>query len=179
MSVLIAIPVFRISCKVAIDKGRGWSVVEELILWATTRQSKTIGALASESKLRQQIIVASIARLMRFRLVEVALADGGAAFRASEHGVKAITSGNPLPFFPKRIPRRVSFVIERVSGDFFPTRDVHPMSTFKLDAERASGVEVRVLTVEGDGPSISHEAVRANDNETQTPLEFRPYGAEG
>src|SRR4051812_16765340 len=100
MSVLIAIPVFRISCKVAIDKGRGWSVVEELILWAITRQSKTIGELALEAKLPHQMIVACIARLMRFRLVEVALTDRGAAFRASEHGFKAITSGNPLPFLP-------------------------------------------------------------------------------
>jgi transposase len=29
-------------------------------------------------------------------------------------------------------------------------------------------------------PDVAHEAtVRANDSETQTPLEFRPYGAEG
>jgi hypothetical protein len=75
MSVLIAVPVFRISCKVSIDKGRGWSVVEELILWAITRQSKTIGELALEAKLPHQIIVACIARLMRFRLVEVALTE--------------------------------------------------------------------------------------------------------
>jgi hypothetical protein len=158
MSVLIAIPVFRISCKVAIDKGRGWSVVEELILWAITRQSKTIGALALETKLPQQIIVASIARLMRFRLVEVALTNDSAVFRASEHGFKAVTSGNPLPFFPKRVPRRVSFIIERVSGDFFPTRDVHLMPASKLDMERESGAEVRFLLVEGEGPSMSHEA---------------------
>ena len=80
MSLLIAIPVFRISCNVGIDKGRGWSVVEELILWAITRQSKTISGLASETGLPPQIIVASIARLMRFRLVEGNPAEGDAAF---------------------------------------------------------------------------------------------------
>jgi hypothetical protein len=68
MSVLIAIPVFRVACKVGIDRGRAWSVVDELVLWAITRQSKSIDALAEAADLPPQIVVASIARLMRFRL---------------------------------------------------------------------------------------------------------------
>ena len=107
MSVLIAIPVFRIGCKVGIDRGRTWSVIDEVILWAITRQSKTIASLAADADLPHQIVVASIARLMRFRLVEVTINDTAVAFRASEYGFKVVSSGNPLPFFPKRISRRV------------------------------------------------------------------------
>lgn len=159
MSILIAIPIFRIACRVGIDKGRGWSVIEEIILWSVTRQSKTIATLVEETRLPRQIIVAVIARLMRFRLVEVTLFDGGAAFRASPYGFKAISSGNPLPVFPKRYTKHVGFVIECVSGEFYHSRDVTTiMSPFRLDQERANGTEIRVVSVEGGGPSMSHEA---------------------
>lgn len=155
---LIAIPVFRVSCKVAIDRGRTWSVVDELVLWAITRQSRTIGALASESGLPRQLVVSSIARLMRFRLVEVVPMEGGAAFRASEFGFEAISSGNPLPFFPTRYSRRVSFVVERVTGRLFLTRDVRVMAPPRLERERESGTEIRTVLVKDGGPSVSHEA---------------------
>jgi hypothetical protein len=158
MSVLIAIPVYRISCRVGIDKGRGWSVMEEILLWSMTRQSKSIQTLVEETRLPRQIVVAAIARLMRFRLVEVALSEGGAAFRASDYGFKAVSSGNPLPVFPKRYTKHVGFVIECVSGEFYPSRDVIIMGQYKLDLERQSGAEIRMIGVEGGGPSMSHEA---------------------
>lgn len=80
MTVLIAVPVFRVGCKVGIDRvgpehhRRGRAL-------ATTRQSKSIAALAAEADLPRQIVVASIARLMRFRLVEVTPSENGVAFR--------------------------------------------------------------------------------------------------
>lgn len=158
MTVLIAIPVFRIGCKVGIDRGRAWSVIDELVLWSITRQSKSVGALAEEANLPHQIIVASIARLMRFRLVEVAFTRGGVAFTASDYGFESVSSGDPLPFFPKRVSRRVSFVIEWATGDFFPTRQIRLMNQYKIDAARKDGAEVRTITVDEGGPSVSHEA---------------------
>lgn len=159
MTVAIAVPVFRVGCKVGIDRGRAWSVVEEVVLWAITRQSKTIEDLSAETDLPRQMIVASIARLMRFRLVEVTPKNGAVAFRASDYGFKAISGGHPLPYFPKRIARRVSFVIEWATGDFFPTRQVpRLLSAFRLDQERQAGMEVRTISVEGGGPSMSHQA---------------------
>lgn len=159
MTVVIAVPVFRVGCKVGIDRGRAWSVVEEVVLWAITRQSKTVADLSRETDLPRQLIVASIARLMRFRLVEVTPKDGGVAFRASDYGFKAVSGGHPLPYFPKRVARRVSFVIEWATGDFFPTRQVpRLLSAFRLDQERQAGTEVRTVSVEGGGPSMSHQA---------------------
>lgn len=158
MSVLITIPVFRISCRVGIDKGRGWSVMEELLLWSMARESKSIDALVYESRLPRQIVVAAIARLMRFRLVEVALSEGGAAFRASAYGLNAVGSGKPLPVFPKRYTKPVGFVIECVSGEFFQSRDVSIMGQYKLDLERQNGAEIRMVSVEDGGPSMSHDA---------------------
>ena len=158
MSVLIAVPVFRVGCKVGIDRGRAWSVIDEVVLWAITRQSKSIASLAQEADLPHQLIVASIARLMRFRLVEVSVVGNGVSFRASDYGFKAVSSGEPLPFFPKRVSRRVSFVIEWATGDFFPTRQVRLMSPHRLDLERKTGVSVREVYVEGGLPPMSHGA---------------------
>jgi hypothetical protein len=155
--VLIAVPVYRIACKVGIAKGRGWSVIEELVLWAMTRQSKSLTTLAADTGLPQQIVTAAVARLMRFRLVEVSVGDN-AAFRASDYGFKAISSGKPLPFFPMRFNKRANFVIECVSGEFFQSRDVTLKSPLGLDQERENGAEVRTVSVEGGGPSISFEA---------------------
>jgi hypothetical protein len=158
MSVLIAVPVFRIGCKVGVDRGRAWSVIDEVVLWAIARDSKSIAALARDADLPHQIIIASVARLMRFRLVEVTLDAGDVAFRASNYGFRTVGSGDPLPFFPKRVSRRIGFVIERATGDFFPTREVRLIPASRLDVERQAGVEVRVISVEGGGPSMSHEA---------------------
>ena len=140
MSVIIAIPIYRIRCRVGIAKGRGWSIVEELVLWSMTRQSKSVSALVEETKLPRQIVIASIARLMRFRLVEVNV-GAGATFRASDFGFKAVSSGNPLPVYPKKYKKQVSFVIECVSGEFYRARGagVTVKSRFWLDQERANG----------------------------------------
>lgn len=158
MSVLIAIPVFRVACNVGIDRGRAWSVIDELLLWSVTNGAKSLAALTAEMDLPSQIIVASISRLMRFRLVELTLGESVIAFRASEFGFKAISSGQPLPFFPKRISRRVSFVIDWATGDFFPSGAIKLMSRYKLEEARRAGFEVRFITVEDGGPSMSHEA---------------------
>lgn len=155
---LIAIPVFRIFCKVGVDRGRGWSVIEELVLWSVARQSKSVTQLSEETRLPQQMIVAAIARLMRFRLLEVSITGGGAAFRVSEFGFKATSSGNPLPFYPTRVTKRANFVVEWVTGEFYHTRDISLMPLARIEQERADGSEVRMVSVEGGGPSMSHEA---------------------
>ncbi len=153
---LIAIPAFRLSCNVGIDKGRAWSVIDEMILWATAQQKRTIAQLSTDSGLPRQIIVASIARLMRFRLIELTVQSNGAAFQASEYGKEVVASGRPLPFFPKREVKRVSFVIERATGGFFPTGQVRVISETALANE--TDPDLRLVVVEGGGPSMSHEA---------------------
>lgn len=153
---LIAIPAFRLSCNVGIDKGRAWSVIDELILWATVRSPRSIAQLAIDSNLPRQLVVASIARMMRFRLIELAVRNNSAVFQASAYGQEIVASGRPLPFFPKRELRRVSFVIERATGSFFPTIEVKMRSGYALNQEVEP--DIRYVIVEGGGPSMSNEA---------------------
>ena len=153
---LIAIPAFRLSCNVGIDRGRAWSVVDELMLWATAVRPRSIAQLATESNLPHQLVVASIARMMRFRLVELMVRNNNATLQASAYGREIIEGGRPLPFFPKRELRRVSFVIERATGSFFPSAQVRLRSEYALQQE--TDQDVRILVVEGGGPSMSNEA---------------------
>lgn len=156
---LIAIPVFRLSCKVGIDRGRAWSIVDELLLWATAVRPRSIAQLASEANLPRQLVVASIARMMRFRLIELTVKENSATFQTSSYGREIVESGRPLPFFPKRELRRVSFVIERATGSFFPSGQVRVRSEYALKQE--VDPDVRVLVVQGGGPPLSNEAMLA------------------
>lgn len=153
---IIAIPSYRLSCGVAIDRGRAWSVVEELILWAVDRRPMSIADLSTESQLPRQIIVAALARLMRFRLTELNVSAETALFKTSEYGRDLIRTGKSLPFFPKRQRKRVTFVIERITGDFFPNGQVRVLSRFAL--EQDPDPDKRIVRVEGGDPAMSHEA---------------------
>ncbi len=153
---LVAIPCYRVSAKVGIDKGRAWSVIDELILWATAQQGRSIAQLAADAGLHRRLVVSSIARLMRFRLVELSVLAQGATFRASDYGRDVVLSGSPLPFFPTRETKRVSFVIERATGSFFPQAQVRLVSANALNTYEDE--DLRVVTVEGGGPSMTHEA---------------------
>ena len=153
---LVVIPCYRVSAKVGIDKGRAWSVIDELILWAVSQQGRSIAQLAADSGLHRRLVVSSIARLMRFRLVELSVVSLGATFRASDYGREVVVSGSPLPFFPTRETKRVSFVIERATGSFFPQAQVRLVSANALNTYEDE--DLRVVTVEGGGPSMTHEA---------------------
>ncbi|MDQ1835479.1 phospholipase D-like domain-containing protein [Massilia scottii] len=155
---LIAIPVFRVTCKVSIDKARPWAIVDELILWSVSRQAKSIETLALESNLPFRVVVASVNRLMRFRLIEITLSADAASIHPSDYGSKIVSSGDTLPYIAKTHSRRVSFIVERASGGFLLARDVKFMSRHKLELESQNGAEVRQVVVDGPGPSMSHEA---------------------
>jgi cardiolipin synthase A/B len=156
VNVLVALPIVRFACRVAIEKGRSWSVADELLLWAATRDAMTIGTLSTESGLPHQVVVSSLSRLMRFRLVEAQIGDGRALFRASGLGANIVRSGQPIPYFPTRSSRRLSFVVEQVARGIFSKREVKIVSPQKLQRERNQGADVRIVRVEG-APPVSHE----------------------
>lgn len=158
MTILIAIPVYRLSCTVSIERGRLWSVVDEALLWAISRVPTSISELATMSSLPHQVVIASVARLMRFRLVEIETSGSGIAFRASQLGTQLLTNGEALPFFPKRYPKRTSFVVERATGDVFASATVQLMSRKKLDREKLSGRPILSVIVQDGEPPMTHEA---------------------
>jgi cardiolipin synthase A/B len=158
MTVTVAIPIFRISCRVRIDKAPPWSVVDELIMVSIARSYQSVDQLSQTSNLPRQLILAAISRLMKFRLLETKVTENGIAFRASPFGFDAIAGGKPLPLFPKSQYRPARFSIERAAGSFFRTSEIRFRSLQALEKDRNAGADVRFVAVEGDGPLMTPEA---------------------
>lgn len=158
MTVTVAIPIFRISCRIRIDKAPPWSVVDELIMVSIARSYQSIDQLSLASDLPRQLILAAVSRLMKFRLIESKVTESGIAFRASSFGFGAIAGGKPLPLFPKAQYRHARFSIERAAGSFFRTAEIRYKSLQALEKDRGAGADVRFVDVGGDGPLLTPEA---------------------
>lgn len=158
MSTLVAIPIMRVRCRIGIDRGRSWSVVEEAILWSALRTPRTIEQITSSANLPKQVVVSAISRLMQFRLIEVVDTEGTIAFQASEYGLDVSASGRNLPSFPKRIEKWVHFVIEQATGELFLERAIRYERRRALVEKRSNGDDVREIEIESGQPSASSEA---------------------
>jgi phosphatidylserine/phosphatidylglycerophosphate/cardiolipin synthase-like enzyme len=158
MTVTVAIPIYRVSCRVRIDKAPPWSIVDELLMVSVARSFRSINDLAGASSLPRQLVLASLSKLMKFRLVESTVTEDGIAFRASPFGFDSIAGGKPLPMFPKQQYRNARFSIERAAGSFFRTSEIRLKSLQALEKDRGNGADVRFIDVEGDGPLMTQEA---------------------
>jgi cardiolipin synthase len=133
MNTSVLIPVIRVKCRVKVDQGRAWTPVEELILWAISRRSHSIADLVSETLLPHQVVVAAISRLARFRFAKVTVRDGLNKFVASTSGARAVSSGDPLPFFPKPSEMWIGIAIERVGGRILSGREIVRVTPFDFE----------------------------------------------
>ncbi len=145
--VIIAVPMSVIHCRAWIDHSRSWSVIDEAVLLALAlkKGSNTVSALVLSSGLQHQVVVASLARLMRFRLVEISTGGGGAAFVASAVGSSLALGGNSLPHFPQEVLQRFSFGVEHVTGSCFAAHDARVVRSSNLEEDGRQGADVRYL----------------------------------
>ncbi|MDU7521860.1 MAG: phospholipase D-like domain-containing protein [Roseomonas mucosa] len=158
MSVIVGIPVRRIRGRAVMDYGWDWSVIDEALLLALAvgKSEGTLAALSQDSGLPLQVVAASLARLMRFRFVEVRPDRDAAAFVASAAGAGLVLTGRPLPRLPREVTQRFNFIIERYSGEAFLSREVRLSRRVDLERERRANVDVRILEVDEDAEA--HEA---------------------
>lgn len=154
MATVVCIPVMRVRCRVYIDKGRSWTPVEELLLWAITRRAQSIADLASASNLPHQVVVTALSRLNRFRLCKVVASDGAHKFQASMAGQRAVAGGGALPFFPKTTETWIGFVIERHGGRILATREVNRVRARDLREMLNGPVSRRPVVIEVNGSAV-------------------------
>jgi cardiolipin synthase len=158
LTVTVAVPVYRVNCNVVVERVRAWSVAEELLLWSLSTASQTIGDLAKDSNLPHQVIIASLSRLMRFRLVELCIKDDAVQFQCSSFGKEIILSGEALPTFPKRFTRPIGFVVERFSGRLFQRREIRFQWNSQIEKAVSGGSDIRKVAVEGGTPQTDDAA---------------------
>lgn len=76
-AVRVAVPVKLARLRVWVDKGRHWSGVDRLILWALAVEPCTAGELAKVARIPARLIAEIILRMMRFGWVELAASQKG------------------------------------------------------------------------------------------------------
>lgn len=157
-AVLVAVPVLRGKRRFHIDKGRPWSVVEHLVLFALSQKPMTAAEIAEASGLHRRIVVEIIIRLMRVGWAEVSNQSGRVSFRTSTAG-QAVVGLDDLPAAPKRITRWMSFLIDQVTGAVFRSRELslaHRNDVLnQAQAERLVWLEPRNVTGADDIQTVA------------------------
>jgi len=133
--VRVAIPVFRGKRRFHLDKGRPWSVVEQIILAAIVSKPRSVDELATDADLSRRIVFEILIRLMRAGWVELTQKPGGVTFNASLAG-RAVVDRDELPNAPKRISRWMSFAIDKITGTLYRSRELPPFERHVLEQTR-------------------------------------------
>lgn len=147
-AIRVAIPVKLARLRVWVDKGRHWSGVDRLILWALAEQPQTAGELAAAADIPARLVVEIILRMMRFGWVEFAASPKHASFRATDAGREVVETFETLPPVTRRTARRVSFVMEPFALRAYGLRVLKPYRPGEIEAiEREH--DVRRIVIEG------------------------------
>lgn len=153
-AVRVAVPVKLARLRVWVDKGRHWSGVDRLILWALAVEPSTAGELAKVARIPARLITEIILRMMRFGWVELAAAPKGASFRTTEAGREVVETFETLPPVTRRVARRVSFSMEPFAWRAYGLRDLKPYRPSEIEAiEREH--DVRRLVIDGGWGRLS------------------------
>lgn len=155
MKITVAIPVFRITCRAHVDISKPWTVLDELALWAISKGASSIQELMFQTNMPAPIIVNSVSRLMRFRLVELGLAGERTALQLSVFGSHCLKKGLELPRLRKQSARRVDLVIEKVHGHVFRKRDVEFASYPKVRHDLENSETFIELVFTGGEPKLT------------------------
>jgi cardiolipin synthase len=138
MSVVrVAVPVFKGKRKFFLEKGRPWSVVEQVFLVALVAQPATVDELARDANVPRRLVLEALIRLMRAGWVELHHEARGLVFSASASGAE-VAGSEELPKIAKSMSRWMNFVVDRVSGTLYRTRELQPFERHVVErrAER-------------------------------------------
>jgi hypothetical protein len=122
-TVKVAVPVLQGRRKFFFDKGRPWTVLEQLLLHELDRAPASIPSLASRAHIPERVIVEAIIRLMRAGWVEMMQMPAAVHFQITPEG-RVVKEYDQLPTAPRRLSRRITFVIDQITGALFRSRDL-------------------------------------------------------
>lgn len=162
------VPAIYYRAEAVVDRVWGWSPVEETILLSLRDRPATNSVLSSTLGIQQQVVEASVIRLMRFGLVEIRM-DPEPAFAVSDAGREHIAAGRPLPDRIDRRIIRVGLVFERLGGSVFRRKlvSIHPVRT-KRKAEiripfQTDDMQESDVTMSGRVRQLLHASLRTGE----------------
>lgn len=155
--VRIAIPLLKGKRRFHIDKGRPWSVVEHAMLAAVAQEPRTVGMLSVASRLPRRLVLEMLIRLMRAGWVVLDQRPSGVIFSASPAGL-SIADHDELPIVSKRVAPLINFVIDRITGTLYRSRELPYYEEHVLrdraTRERIVWMEPRPAPMHGDPESL-------------------------
>lgn len=165
--VKVAVPLLRRKNKFYFDKGRPWSVVEQIILHSLAQNSQTSAQISQAGRLHHRLVIEVIVRLMRAGWVELVQSDNRVLFRASPAGLVA-AHADELPAPAKRMHRTMSYVIDQITGNVYRSRDwslLYPQYKVVELAKSEPIVWMQEREIGSGGDVRSILAVRFEDDE--------------
>ncbi|RCW69443.1 phospholipase D-like domain-containing protein [Pseudorhodoferax soli] len=124
MSVVrVAIPLLKGKRKFFLEKGRPWSLAEHVLLAALTSNPRTVGELAVAGDIPQRLVLEALIRLMRAGWVTLQQESKGVVFSATVAG-HSVVGDEELPKLAKSTSRWMNFVIDKVTGTLYRSREM-------------------------------------------------------
>lgn len=124
MSVVrVAIPLLKGKRKFFLEKGRPWSLAEHVLLAALTNKPRTVGELALAGDVPQRLVLEALIRLMRAGWVTLQQESKGVVFSATTAG-RTVVGDDELPKLAKSTSRWMNFVIDKVTGTLYRSREM-------------------------------------------------------
>jgi cardiolipin synthase len=139
MTVRIAVPIQYSSVRVHVDKGRQWSVVEHLLLFALKERSRTATELAESSDLPPRMVVEALIYLMRAGWVEIVVKGDRTEFAITAGGLANVDLPL-LPVITELVSRPMKFAIEMVHGSVLRWREIDFLSPARFARLKGAGI---------------------------------------
>jgi len=119
----VAIPVLQGRRKFHFDKGRPWTVLEQLLLHELERGLTSVQALHARAAIPERVIIEALIRLMRAGWVEMLQSATAVQFQITAEG-RIVKDYDQLPTAPRRLSRNMTFVIDQITGTLFRSREL-------------------------------------------------------
>ncbi|MBR8293894.1 hypothetical protein KDW63_06830 [Burkholderia cenocepacia] len=127
----VAVPVKVATLSLYVEKGRRWSAIEHLLLYAVSVAPSTADKLCKDAKLPWRVVVEVMSRLMRVGWVQIVSSNSQVSFSITPYGQRVV--GNDiLPAVTTPVVRRATFAIDEISGGVFRARDLSLISSHRL-----------------------------------------------
>lgn len=148
----VLIPLYRLDVAYLVRRGRRWSVLEHLLLWAC-RNPMSAKDLATETAMPMRLVSESLVNLLRAGWVELRASAAGNVFAATTAGIAA--AAKPMPdYFLETQPRSAQVYMDRISGEFFSTKELTVVRRDAPGFRSDEVVEANLFNASPYGPEL-------------------------
>lgn len=116
---LIALPLFKLELSFLVRRGRRWTALEQLIIWAAAERPRDLAGLCAASRMPERLVAECLVNLLKVGWLEIAAAEGGAAgsvsFAANARG-RSVACLDELPYAFDIEKRFAALYVDRLTA---------------------------------------------------------------